>query len=121
MALTMTALLLRLRLRCAARCSLPAPARRPAGHRAFSDNIALGDAVGMVLHSALLVPYHPWRISHAKHHKNTNSMERDEVFVPYTREDMDGNPSDADHFSGPVEFVVRVAQICTMLLFGWPA
>ena len=49
------------------------------GHRAFSDNIALGDAVGLVLHSVLMVPYHPWRISHAKHHRSTNDMERDEV------------------------------------------
>jgi omega-6 fatty acid desaturase (delta-12 desaturase) len=91
------------------------------GHRAFSDNIAIGDAVGIVLHSALLVPYHPWRISHAKHHKNTNSMEGDEVFVPYTRSQMDGHPSHADEMPGPLEFVTRVCQIAKMLLFGWPA
>ena len=49
------------------------------GHRAFSDHIWLGDVVGLVLHSALMVPYHPWRISHAKHHRSTNDMDRDEA------------------------------------------
>ena len=28
------------------------------GHRAFSDSNTVNDAVGLVLHSALLVPYH---------------------------------------------------------------
>jgi omega-6 fatty acid desaturase (delta-12 desaturase) len=34
------------------------------------------------LHSALLVPYHSWRISHRNHHGNTGSIDNDEVFVP---------------------------------------
>jgi omega-6 fatty acid desaturase (delta-12 desaturase) len=92
------------------------------GHRAFSDNIAFGDLVGMVLHSLLLVPYHPWRISHAKHHRSTNDMDRDEVFIPYTLAEYGGavtNP--ADDMPGPLEGVTRVAQIAKMLTFGWPA
>jgi hypothetical protein len=44
--------------------------------------------VGWVLHSALLVPYHSWRISHGKHHNNTGSCENDEVFAPPTRDDL---------------------------------
>jgi omega-6 fatty acid desaturase (delta-12 desaturase) len=55
------------------------------GHQAFSDSKTLNDAVGLVLHSALLVPYHPWRITHGSHHKNTNHMDRDHVFVPQPR------------------------------------
>ena len=51
------------------------------GHQAFSDYKWVNNAVGMVLHSALLVPYHAWRISHGNHHKNTCSMEDDEVGV----------------------------------------
>jgi fatty acid desaturase len=30
------------------------------GHGAFSPSQRLNDAVGLLLHSALLVPYHPW-------------------------------------------------------------
>lgn len=41
--------------------------------------------MGLVLHSFVLVPYHSWRISHAKHHAATGHMDRDEVFVPATR------------------------------------
>jgi len=52
------------------------------GHRAFSDSVFICDVVGLVLHSILLVPYHGWRISHAKHHRSTGDIERDEAFVP---------------------------------------
>lgn len=57
------------------------------GHQAYSPSKTVNNAVGWVLHSALLVPYHSWRISHARHHAGTGHMTRDEVFVPRTRED----------------------------------
>ncbi|RDA86284.1 hypothetical protein CP532_5679 [Ophiocordyceps camponoti-leonardi (nom. inval.)] len=56
------------------------------GHGAFSPSRLVNDATGWVLHSALLVPYFSWQISHSKHHKATGNMERDMVFVPRTRE-----------------------------------
>ena len=56
------------------------------GHQAFSDYKILNDTVGWILHSALGVPYFSWKISHGKHHKATGHMERDQVFVPTTRE-----------------------------------
>lgn len=40
--------------------------------------------MGLFLHSFVLVPYHSWRISHAKHHAATGHLTRDEVFVPRT-------------------------------------
>lgn len=55
------------------------------GHQAFSPSKTINNAVGWVLHSALLVPYHSWRISHARHHAATGHLTRDEVFVPKTR------------------------------------
>ncbi|WFD05012.1 hypothetical protein MVES1_000337 [Malassezia vespertilionis] len=57
------------------------------GHQAFSSSKTLNNAVGWVLHSALLVPYHSWRISHGRHHAGTGHLFRDEVFVPRTRDD----------------------------------
>lgn len=41
-----------------------------------------------MLHSCLLVPYWSWKYSHSAHHKNTNSCENDEVFVPPTRKEV---------------------------------
>lgn len=89
------------------------------GHRAFSDNIGLGDAIGLFLHSSLLVPYHSWRISHAKHHANTNSMENDEVFIPYTRSEV-GPFTPYEDIAPPKAFALRMVAIVKMLLFGWP-
>jgi len=59
------------------------------GHQAFSSSKRINNAVGWVLHSALLVPYHSWRISHARHHAATGHLTRDEVFVPRTRGQLD--------------------------------
>jgi omega-6 fatty acid desaturase (delta-12 desaturase) len=69
------------------------------GHQAFSDSKTLNDSVGIVLHSALLVPYHPWRITHGLHHKNTNHMDRDHVFVPSTRSSMKEAVEDSPVFA----------------------
>ncbi|PWN23309.1 hypothetical protein BCV69DRAFT_292557 [Microstroma glucosiphilum] len=55
------------------------------GHQAFSESKTINNTVGWFLHSALLVPYHSWRISHARHHAATGHLTRDEVFVPRTR------------------------------------
>lgn len=56
------------------------------GHQAFSPSKFVNNTVGWFLHSMLFVPYHSWRISHARHHAATGHMTRDEVFVPSTRE-----------------------------------
>lgn len=55
------------------------------GHQAYCASETINNSLGLVLHSALLVPYHSWRISHRRHHSNTGSCENDEVFVPVTR------------------------------------
>lgn len=57
------------------------------GHQSFSPSKTLNDTVGWICHSALLVPYFSWKISHGKHHKATGHLERDMVFVPKTREE----------------------------------
>ncbi|KAG6850284.1 hypothetical protein H0H93_015541 [Arthromyces matolae] len=58
------------------------------GHQAFSESKFINNTVGWVLHSALGVPYHSWRISHAKHHASTGHMTQDQVFVPATRSEV---------------------------------
>lgn len=59
-----------------------------AGHQSFSSSKRINNFVGWVLHSALLVPYHSWRISHAQHHAATGHLTRDQVFVPRTRKEL---------------------------------
>ncbi|KZT11828.1 delta12-fatty acid desaturase [Laetiporus sulphureus 93-53] len=58
------------------------------GHQAFSESKALNNAIGWVLHSGLGVPYHSWRITHAKHHASTGHMTQDQVFIPKTRSQL---------------------------------
>lgn len=85
------------------------------GHQAFSASEVVNNLVGLVLHSALLVPYHSWRISHRRHHSNTGSCENDEVFVPVTRaayqaswvENLEDSP------------LYNAYSILMMLLVGW--
>jgi len=82
------------------------------GHGAFSDFPRLNDAVGFVIHSALLVPYFSWKHSHRRHHSNTGSAERDEVFVPAF------SPADRPlwHKGG-----YRFAHLAFQQLLGWPS
>ncbi|KPA84465.1 putative mitochondrial Fatty acid desaturase [Leptomonas pyrrhocoris] len=82
------------------------------GHQAFSPYRAVNNSVGLVLHSALLVPYHSWRISHGIHHKHTNHLTKDTVFIPRKENKV-------------IELVEEtpLAMLWGMLvlfLFGWP-
>nr|AAR23815.1 delta 12 fatty acid epoxygenase [Stokesia laevis] len=58
------------------------------GHHAFSEYQWIDNAVGFVLHSALLTPYFSWKYSHRKHHANTNSLENEEVYIPRTQSQL---------------------------------
>ncbi|KII86956.1 hypothetical protein PLICRDRAFT_164431 [Plicaturopsis crispa FD-325 SS-3] len=64
------------------------------GHQAFSESKFINNSVGWVLHSALGVPYHSWRITHGKHHASTGHMTQDQVFVPPTRSELGLPPLD---------------------------
>jgi omega-3 fatty acid desaturase (delta-15 desaturase) len=52
------------------------------GHGSFSFYPLLNDIVGTILHSWILAPYYTWKVTHNKHHKNTNNIDKDEVFYP---------------------------------------
>jgi len=87
------------------------------GHRSFSPSTWVNDAFGLVLHSALLVPYHSWRISHGNHHKHTNHTEADTVFVPEKL-----SKEKAALREALLESPIRsVFFIVVMLTVGWPA
>lgn len=84
------------------------------GHQAFSKWQAVNDGVGLVLHSCLLVPYYSWKHSHRRHHSNTASLAKDEVFLPSSREHAD------DDFSVEQLAPVRLVKILFTLIMGWP-
>lgn len=95
------------------------------GHGAFSANRAINNATGWVLHSALLVPYYAWRHSHSQHHKNTNNMNRDEVFVPRTKSyhGLQGKPSTPAWVADSVfedTPLYHLWNVVAQSLFGWP-
>lgn len=84
------------------------------GHHAFSDYQWVDDTVGLILHSALLVPFFSWKYSHRRHHSNTGSLERDEVFVPKMKSEM---PWYSKYLNNPVG---RVITLTITLTLGWP-
>jgi len=84
------------------------------GHHAFSNYQWLDDTVGLILHSALLVPYFSWKFSHRRHHSNTGSLDRDEVFVPKLKSGICGF---AKHLNNPPG---RVLILLVQLTLGWP-
>lgn len=91
------------------------------GHQAFSESKTINNLVGLVCHSALLVPYHSWRITHAKHHNNTGSCENDEVFCPGVRTDYGKSAKAEEDIAEVVSEapLVQVFWIVVMLTVGW--
>ncbi|KAG9160336.1 hypothetical protein Leryth_008753 [Lithospermum erythrorhizon] len=84
------------------------------GHHAFSDYQWLDDTVGLIMHSALLVPYFSWKYSHRRHHSNTGSLERDEVFVPKRKSAVSWF---LKHLNNPPG---RILILLVQLTLGWP-
>jgi omega-3 fatty acid desaturase (delta-15 desaturase) len=58
------------------------------GHGSFSRLPWLNALVGHLTHTPLLVPFHPWRLSHRAHHRHTADLERDEAWAPLTHEEL---------------------------------
>ncbi|PLN84279.1 oleate delta-12 desaturase [Aspergillus taichungensis] len=93
------------------------------GHQAFSPSKVLNDTVGFICHSALLVPYFSWKISHGKHHKATGNIARDMVFIPKTRDQYASRVGKAVHELNELMEETPIATVINMLLqqlFGWP-
>lgn len=93
------------------------------GHQSFSTSKTINDTTGWFLHSALLVPYFSWKISHGKHHKSTGHMERDMVFLPKTREvyasRIRRQVHEISELTEEAPFVTALVLIGRQLI-GWP-
>jgi len=94
------------------------------GHGGFSAHKQLNDLVGLALHSALLVPYHSWRITHSNHHKGTGHLEKDQVFVPtgrtkYWTSKVFGLIPRNSEFAEVIFPLIAALEIVIMLTLGW--
>ncbi|CAD6581482.1 MAG: Oleate hydroxylase fah12 [Alectoria sarmentosa] len=92
------------------------------GHQSFSPSKTLNDTVGFICHSALLVPYFSWKISHGKHHKATGHIDRDMVFVPKTREEYASKIGRAVHELAELAEetpIVTAGLLIGQQLMGW--
>lgn len=93
------------------------------GHQSFSTSKTLNDTVGWICHSALLVPYFSWKISHGKHHKATGHLERDMVFVPKSREEYASVIGKYAHELGELledSPIYSAIHLIEQQLGGWP-
>lgn len=50
------------------------PQAHECGHQAFSESQAVNDAVGLILHSCLLVPYYSWWVAGEENQKNRGDL-----------------------------------------------
>ncbi|CAL5052672.1 unnamed protein product [Urochloa decumbens] len=87
------------------------------GHHAFSEHSALDDVVGFALHTALLVPNFSWKHSHRRHHANSASLDRDEVFVPRRKHELSWYERRVVQSGGAAG---RLAHLALQLAVGWP-
>ncbi|CAD8106858.1 unnamed protein product [Paramecium sonneborni] len=79
-------------------------------HFTFSDTKWLNDALGFILHEALLVPYFSLQHSHAIHHAKTNHLTEGETHTPLYQKMKD--------ILG--EECFTSIQIFNIAVFGWP-
>lgn len=84
------------------------------GHQAFSKYQWINDGVGLVFHSLLLVPYYAWKHSHRRHHSNTGSVAKDEVFVPKVMDTV------SEGFEWAQFGPFRLIKLLGALFLGWP-
>lgn len=84
------------------------------GHHAFSNYQWIDDTVGLILHSCLMVPYFSWKYSHRRHHSNTGSLDKDEVFVPKPKSKIAWY---AEYLNNPLG---RLGSLFVTLTLGWP-
>jgi len=85
------------------------------GHGAFSPNLIVNDVVGCLLHTMLFVPYWSWKYSHGQHHSNTDCLERDSVFVPYSENQIKQSDSSFSRTT-----IMRCLGILRLVTIGWP-
>ncbi|KIY48091.1 linoleoyl phosphatidylcholine delta-12 acetylenase [Fistulina hepatica ATCC 64428] len=96
------------------------------GHGALSDNKYLNDTVGYLLHTFTWTPYFSFKISHHRHHSHHNHVERDQVYVPRSRAELDLPNEKSGFLINYAEFFsdsppVVLFELIVQQIVAWPA
>jgi len=73
------------------------------GHLSFARSHFVNDIVGILTFLPLIYPFESWRIKHNHHHNNTNKLEVDNAWQPFT-------PADFDNASPNTQMIMRVIK-----------
>lgn len=81
-------------------------------------------ALAQVLHTAFLTPYFSWKISHHRHHMSAASMERDELWIPRLKSELNmltsgEGPLDYEDYLGDTPLYTLVSLIVQQIV-GFP-
>lgn len=97
------------------------------GHDSFSENLTVNAITGWFLHCMLMVPFFSWKFSHARHHRYHNHMDKDTVFVPHRKSDVEAKKTKPtllekimDHSAADTP-IITVASLIFHQVLGWPA
>ena len=90
------------------------------GHGSFFGNRFLDDAVGLMVHSVVLIPYYSWQFTHGKHHAKTAHLVDNSAHNPSTRAEMRMSILAPWVFNLIGETCYTALRIMLYLLFGWP-
>ncbi len=85
------------------------------GHRSFSNNKRLNNAIGHLAFLPLLYPFHGWRIWHNFHHKHTNKLDVDNAWQPWKQDVYEG----LDPLTRVVYHSIRGRLWWTASIFHW--
>lgn len=97
------------------------------GHDSFSANLTVNAITGWFLHSMLMVPFFSWKFSHARHHRYHNHMEKDTVFVPNRKSEVEARTTKPTLFEKITNHaaadtpIVTIAALIFHQVLGWPA
>ena len=83
------------------------------GHGTFSNYHLLNEVVGLITHGSICVPYHPWKLTHHRHHSYHNHVDRDYSHPWYTPDKLAAD-------SGPEYALARAMEDYTWMRFLFP-
>jgi len=58
-------------------------------HQSFSSSTTINEIVGSICMMPLMFPYNAWELTHNHHHNNANNLDRDHLWRPMTKEEVE--------------------------------